>query len=139
MHNSRTQQTSIHGNVTDGVYAGPIVRITPDELHINDVGFLDTIYAPASSRRDKYSYQMRTLRVPGSIGAAVSHDLHKGRRDALAPFFSKRNVLHLEPLITQKLDQICQLMRKHAINKIPINLSDVFFALCNEYVPTRSS
>jgi hypothetical protein len=82
---------------------------------------------------------MRTLRVPGGIGAAVSHDLHKGRRDALAPFFSKRNVLHLEPLITQKVDQICQLMRKHAINNIPINLSDVFFALCNEYVPTRLS
>ncbi|PMD48982.1 cytochrome P450 [Hyaloscypha variabilis F] len=113
---------------------GPIIRITPDELHINDVGFLDNIYAPSSSRRDKYAYQLRTLRVPGGIGAALSHDVHKGRRDALSPFFSKRNVLHLEPLITQKLKQLCELIRKHANDMTPINLSDVFFAFCNDVV-----
>ncbi|KAE9376444.1 cytochrome P450 [Stipitochalara longipes BDJ] len=113
---------------------GPIVRITPDELHINDVGFLDTIYAPSSSRRDKYAYQLRTLRVPGGIGAALSHDVHKGRRDALSPFFSRRNVLYLEPLITQKVEQLCELIRKHVNEKTPLNLSDVFFAFCNDVV-----
>lgn len=31
---------------------GPIIRVTPDELHVNDVGFIDTVYAPSMSRRD---------------------------------------------------------------------------------------
>ncbi|ESZ91309.1 cytochrome P450 [Sclerotinia borealis F-4128] len=89
---------------------GPIIRITPDELHVNDVGFLDTIYAPSTSRRDKYARNMKQLRVPGGIGSTVSFDLHKKRREALAPFFSKRNVLYLEPLITGKVQQLCNLI-----------------------------
>ena len=74
--------------------SGPIVRITPDELHVSDVGFLDSVYA--AGPRDKYEYQLRTLRVPGGVGTTPSADVHKKRRDALAPFFSKRNVNSLD-------------------------------------------
>lgn len=84
------------------------------------------------SRRDKYTYQLRSLRVPGGVGAAANHDLHKMRREALSPFFSKRNILYLEPVITQKVEQLCQLIGKHAAENTPINLSDVLFAFSNE-------
>jgi cytochrome P450 len=112
---------------------GPIIRITPDELHVNDIGFLDAVYAPSAKRRDKYEYQLRTLRVPGGVGTTASYDVHKKRREALSPFFSKRNVLHMEPLITEKVKQLCQLVEKHAAEKTPVNLSDIFFAFSNEY------
>ncbi|TVY90100.1 Cytochrome P450 monooxygenase [Lachnellula willkommii] len=85
---------------------GPIVRITPDEIHVNDVGFLETIYAPSMFHRDKYGYILRTLRIPGAIGAIVRHDVHRKRREVLGPFFSKRNVLHLEPPDQQKAREI---------------------------------
>ncbi|KUI54138.1 Trichodiene oxygenase [Cytospora mali] len=111
---------------------GPIIRVTPDEIHISDVGFLDTIYAPSSSPRDKYEYQLRTLRVPGGVGTTPSLEVHRRRREALSPFFSKRNVVFLEPTITEKVQQLCQLLSKHASNKTPVNLSDVFFAFSNE-------
>jgi hypothetical protein len=115
---------------------GPIIRITPDELHVNDIGFLDTVYAPSSKRRDKYEYQLRTLRVPGGVGTTASYDLHRKRREALSPFFSKRNVVYLEPLITEKVEQLCQIVAKHAVEKTPVNLSDIFNAFSNEYVAT---
>jgi hypothetical protein len=73
------------------------------------------------------------LRVPGGVGTSARFDVHKRRREALTPFFSKRNVLHLEPLITGKVEQLCQLIAKHAADKTPINLSDAFFAFSNEY------
>jgi cytochrome P450 len=85
------------------------------------------------SRRDKYEYQLKTLRVPGGVGATPRHDVHKKRREALTPFFSKRNVLHLEPVITKKVEQLSQLIARHAADKTPVNLSDVFFAFSNEY------
>lgn len=109
------------------------MRITPEEIHVNDVGFLDTVYAPSTSRRDKYEYQLRTLRVPGGVGTTSRHDVHKKRREALTTFFSKRNVLHLEPLIAKKVNQLCELIEKHAADKSQVNLSDAFFALSNEY------
>ncbi|KUJ11582.1 cytochrome P450 [Mollisia scopiformis] len=113
---------------------GPIIRVTPDEIHVNDVGFLDTVYAPSMSYRDKYEYQLRTLRVSGGVGTTVSHEMHRKRREALSPFFSRRNVLYLEPLITRKVEQLCQVIGKHAVEKIPANLSDLFFAFSNDVV-----
>lgn len=111
---------------------GPIIRITPDEIHISDVGFLDTIYAPSSSSRDKYEYQLRSLRVPGGVGTTPSLEVHRKRREALSPFFSKRNVISLEPTITAKVQQLCQLLSRHASDQTPANLSDLFFAFSNE-------
>lgn len=122
----------IHSAASLICLAGPIIRVTPDEIHISDVGFLDTIYAPASSPRDKYEYQLRSLRVPGGVGTTPSLDVHRRRREALSPFFSKRNVVLLEPTIAEKVEQLCQLLLKHASEQTPVNLSDVFFAFSNE-------
>ncbi|EDO02678.1 predicted protein [Sclerotinia sclerotiorum 1980 UF-70] len=76
---------------------GLIVRITAEELHIQDVGFLDAVYAPSASPRNKSRY-----------------DVHNKRCAALSPFFSKRNVLilHLEPLINKKVEQLCEMIDK---------------------------
>ena len=112
--------------------AGPIIRVTPDEIHISDVGFLDTIYAPSSSPRDKYEYQLRSLRVPGGVGTTPSLEVHRKRREALSPFFSKRNVVSLEQTITDKVQQLCQLLSKHTSDQTPVKLSDLFFAFSNE-------
>jgi cytochrome P450 len=86
------------------------------------------------TRLDKYDYQLRTLRVPGGVGTTADYYLHKTRREALTPFFSKRNVLSLEGVITEKVDQLCRLIAKHAEKKTPVNLSDAFYAFSNECV-----
>lgn len=108
------------------------MRITPDEIHVSDIGFLDRVYAPSTSPRDKYEYQLRTLRVPGGVGTTARHDVHKKRREALAPFFSKRNVVQSEPLITSKVKQMVEVITKHAFEETPLNLSDILFAFSNE-------
>ena len=99
---------------------------------MNDVEFLDDIYASSFRRRDKYAYQTRTLPVPLSVGGTIQHDLHRRRREALNPFFSKESVQSLQPMIFAKVD----LLRKRfddCLNlQIPINLSDVYFAFSNE-------
>ncbi|OJJ95900.1 hypothetical protein ASPACDRAFT_47252 [Aspergillus aculeatus ATCC 16872] len=89
---------------------GPIIRVTPEEIHINDVGFLDTVYAPAMARRDKL------------------------RRESLTHFFSKKNILYLEGLITDKVEQLKQLIAAHVADNTPVNLSDAFFAFSNDVV-----
>ena len=114
------------------LYSGPILRVTPWEVHVKDVGFLDEIYASSSRNREKYSFQTRTLKVPLSMGGSIKHDLHRRRREAANPFFSKKGVIDLEPMIGQKVKQLCQLMDDRAEQRIPVNLSDVYFAFANE-------
>lgn len=70
------------------------------------------------------------------MGTTASYDVHKKRREALSPFFSKRNVVYLEPLITEKVEQLCEVVAKHAAEKMPVNLSDIFYAFSNEYDAT---
>ncbi|KAJ5629520.1 cytochrome P450 [Penicillium herquei] len=113
---------------------GPILRITPDEIHINDVGFLDTVYAPHSVPRNKYEAKLKSLRMPGGVGTTADYKLHKIRRNSLAPFFSKRNILTLEGLIVKKVEQLCDVIETHVSTGTPVNLSDLFFAFSNDVV-----
>lgn len=41
-----------------GVILGPIVRISPNETHCNDVAFSDEIYAVGGRKRDKPLHQI---------------------------------------------------------------------------------
>ena len=66
------------------VYSGPIVRVTPDELHIRDSRALDTVY-PAGVFLDKERWD----RSFGEGGVLQSRHaaVHKRRRAALNPMY----------------------------------------------------
>ncbi|KAJ4296097.1 hypothetical protein N0V88_004799 [Collariella sp. IMI 366227] len=88
---------------------GPIVRINPIHLHIHDPDYLDEIYASGSSRRkrDRDPWYYRSERdgpLGWSLFQTVDHDVHRQRRAALSPFFSKRSIHALEPMIGNKVD-----------------------------------
>lgn len=105
------------------------MRINPHEIHINDATYYDTIYAGPGNKRDKYAttrstrwHILRTIRYPWFTAAGGSplsafatqhHDLHRLRRSALNPFFSKASVLRLEPMIHDKVSKMCYVLEKH--------------------------
>ena len=41
---------------------GPIIRINPFEIHINDPNYIDEVYAGSSKTRDKYRWVKRFTR-----------------------------------------------------------------------------
>ena len=111
---------------------GPIVRIAPNEVHVDDPEYLDEIYAGASKNREKYAFQLRTLPVPLSMGGSRTHMLHRRRREALNPFFSKRSVIELESVIKAKCEQLARVFEGKRDAGAVINLSDIFHAFANE-------
>jgi cytochrome P450 len=111
---------------------GPIVRVAPNEIHVSDPDYLDEIYAGASKNRELYDFQLRVLPVPLSMGAAKTHELHRKRREALNPFFSKRSVGELESMIKAKVNKLVKSFETHRDSGKPVNLSNVYYALANE-------
>jgi len=85
---------------------GPIVRINPWELSINDPEFYETIYS-TSSRFDKVPEHEWWGNAATAAQSTVSHDLHRLRRAAQNPFFSKRQISRYAPEIQARADKLC--------------------------------
>ena len=85
---------------------GPVVRIGPSEIHVNDPNFYDTLYAGPTRRRHKDPWFLSSI-APGMSFAASNYDHHRARRSGLSPFFSKTAVRGLEPAIHQNIRLLC--------------------------------
>ncbi|KAK2606832.1 hypothetical protein N8I77_005557 [Diaporthe amygdali] len=113
---------------------GPIVRIAPNEVSVSDPAFVDTIYAPGPGhKRDKDFAKNKSLGVNSSVGGSIAHDSHRKRREALNPFFSHRRISRLNPELTEKVSQMEEIFDRAKAGYEVVNLSDTYYAFCNEY------
>jgi cytochrome P450 len=68
----------------------------------------------------------------------MDHELHRKRRMALNPFFSKRSVQSLEPVIREKVDGLLARLRKTLNTNLVVDLSTAYAAptvdIVSEYV-----
>ncbi|KAK2028120.1 cytochrome P450 [Colletotrichum zoysiae] len=105
---------------------GPIVRINPDELHIDDPDFYDTLY-PTSKPYDKLQRIENRFGIPGATFATARHELHKMRRAAIGPFFAKSKVREQAGDIQELMNTISRrLAAEYAGTDRVLNLHDVW-------------
>ncbi|KAJ5692351.1 cytochrome P450 [Penicillium macrosclerotiorum] len=84
---------------------GPIVRISPYELHIDDPEYYDTLYA-RDAPRNKYVHLVGMFGAPDSAFGTVDHRLHRMRRQPMNPFFSQQRIRQLEPMLRGMVDKL---------------------------------
>ncbi|KAK1984580.1 cytochrome P450 [Colletotrichum cereale] len=113
---------------------GPIIRINPDEIHIADPDFYDTVYAGSGRKRDKWDWITRSFGVDESLIGTLGHDEHRVRRAALSPYFSKQSVRSLQPLIDRNMAILLERLGEFATKGGPMKLDDAFAALTNDIV-----
>ncbi|KAJ2997326.1 hypothetical protein NUW58_g683 [Xylaria curta] len=94
---------------------GPIVRISPHEVHIQDSSFFETLYTTnrVAWKRKELQYRFNN---PKSSLATPDHTLHRIRRGALNPFFSKRAISERAQIIQDYVDTICQRLKNEFQN-----------------------
>ena len=73
---------------------GPIVRVTPHELHVNDPTFFSELYGPSTrskpmDKSEKFRYRFG---IPNATFSTSLAEQHQERRAALNPFFSKQRI-----------------------------------------------
>ena len=77
---------------------GPIVRITPHELHVNDPEFFSELYGPSTRSKPidksvKFKYRFG---IPNAAFSTTAAEQHQEPRAALNPFFFKQRILKLQ-------------------------------------------
>ncbi len=119
-------------------YTGPIVRINPYELHIDDPEFYDEVYSGPLKRRDKWQWFYKLFGITLGVFGTLPHDLHRLRRAALNPYFSKQSVARLAPLIQSCIDILCERLKQAQRSREPVNLSVAYSALTADIVTEYS-
>ncbi|OOQ89595.1 Trichodiene oxygenase [Penicillium brasilianum] len=85
---------------------GPIVRINSRSLHIHDPEYFSTIYAGSGRKVNKELSAVSGYTFPHSTISTLEHDLHRKRRAIVNPYFSKRAIADVEPVIHERLDTL---------------------------------
>ncbi|KAL5332911.1 cytochrome P450 [Aspergillus crustosus] len=113
---------------------GPIVRITPREIHISDPNFYEEIYAPSSRRREKDPKCVPAIAVRESMMTTIGHEHHRFRRNILDNFFSKRSVMELTPMIEERIEKLIARFQEFHESKSAVQLDDAFAALTADII-----
>lgn len=109
---------------------GPVVRCSPGEIHVRDSSFFDTLHPGPGRIRDKWQRANRANGSPGSLASAVAHSLHRVRRAAVNPYFSKAAIAQLEETsLRGKVDLLCEKLRQNALAQSVVDVGAAMTAL----------
>lgn len=86
---------------------GPIVRISPNNLHFSDPKVYHTIY-DSGSKLVKDPFVYTAFGADESSFGFVNPHAARGRRDVLNPLFSRRGVISMQWLVAEKFDKLCE-------------------------------
>jgi hypothetical protein len=110
---------------------GPVIRITPYELHIKDPDYYDVLYSGPTRKRDKDAW-FSFIGYPRSIFSTEGHSLHRARRSVLGQSFSKKAILDLEPVIQANIQLLCRHFATAAERKNPLELHTAFLCFASD-------
>ena len=92
---------------------GPIIRISPYEIHINDPDYHEKLYNQ-QGHWDKYDWTIKAIGNSFAAQSTRDHHHHRKRRAAMNPYFSKQKIAAMEPIIHEQIDKFCRRMNEFA-------------------------
>ncbi|KAL8867029.1 MAG: hypothetical protein Q9174_005927, partial [Haloplaca sp. 1 TL-2023] len=113
---------------------GPIIRINPDEVHVQDPEWYDTLYASNPTRRDKWPPAAQMVGLDLAAFGTVEHVLHGKRRAALSSLFSGRSVSNAEPGLSEQTQILSDVFQKHLTSGSIVELRTVCVSFTTDAV-----
>lgn len=113
---------------------GPIIRINPDELHVQDSSWHETLFAPSRPVRKLPSWGHRFKASESAVGTSDAA-LYRSRRTALNPFFAKRKIAEFGPKVQEVCNRvISRLETEYLGSDRVLSLSHVWECLATDIV-----
>ncbi|MCJ1318995.1 hypothetical protein MMC15_004327 [Xylographa vitiligo] len=111
---------------------GPIVRVTPDEVHIRDSQWSHVLYAGPGHKRDKDPSLAHAAGTADGTFGTVSHTMHRRRRVPVSSYFSKNSVTEMQDRIWERAGHMCDVFQKHYQMNRVVNGRATFLGWSND-------
>lgn len=113
---------------------GPVVRISPDEIHLSDPDNYEKVYYVGSKAPSKAPYYYNAFGLKTAAFGTISNELHRVRRAAANPLFSRKAVLELENVVQSKVQKLIRRMNDRSSNTQPVDLHHGYRALAVDII-----
>ncbi|APA16308.1 hypothetical protein sscle_16g110780 [Sclerotinia sclerotiorum 1980 UF-70] len=100
---------------------GPIIRIGPSELHIDDPDYYNTLFSYGGVR-NKDPFYTAQFNTPDTGFGSVDHYVHRMRRSALNPFFSKASIDRLSPMLIAMVEKLSSRLEEFRSTDKPLTI-----------------
>ncbi|KAL8719988.1 MAG: hypothetical protein Q9225_003080 [Loekoesia sp. 1 TL-2023] len=120
---------------------GPIIRINPYEIHINDPWFYDKLYVSGSQgKTEKWAWSIRMFgQVDNSTFDTLDHDKHRMRRAPWNPYFSKQSITRIQPLLIQTaVNKLCDKFAEYQEAGKPAVMTNAYASLTTDVISKYS-
>ncbi|KAJ4303516.1 hypothetical protein N0V90_002412 [Kalmusia sp. IMI 367209] len=112
---------------------GPIVRITPFEVHINDPSFFNELYSMTKKlHKDPWYYLW--LDRDGSSFATINPDLHKLRSTPIKKGLSPASISRVEHVMKEHFGRLIRRIEEFRDKGKPVPMTDAYRALAIDVV-----
>ncbi|KAG0645611.1 Cytochrome P450 monooxygenase [Hyphodiscus hymeniophilus] len=111
---------------------GPIIRISPWELHVNDPEWNEPY--KISSRVNKYHWYYKFVGSSDAAFGTSDHDLHRIRRKAQQGYFTLDAVARFDPVLDEITSKLSRRLEEFRGTGQPANLSNAFRSLATDVV-----
>ncbi|KAL8730121.1 MAG: hypothetical protein Q9181_004778 [Wetmoreana brouardii] len=112
---------------------GPVVRISPSEIHVKDLESYNKIFCVGTSFIKRWEFY-NSHAIAGSLLNILDTPTARQRREAYTHYFSKDAIRRVEPLIHQKVDRFLARLREARRKEDPVDLSLGFRCLAADVI-----
>ncbi|CZR67799.1 related to cytochrome P450 CYP3/CYP5/CYP6/CYP9 subfamilies [Phialocephala subalpina] len=117
---------------------GPVVRISPDEIHLADPENYEKLHYVGSKAPSKAPYFYDAFGLKIAAFGTTSNELHRIRRAAISPAFSRKAVLQLEDIVQEKTAKLINRIKDLLDEGKPVDLHHGFRALSVDIITDYS-
>ncbi|GKU07521.1 cytochrome p450 [Fusarium langsethiae] len=112
---------------------GPIVRVNPHEIHIDDPEFYHEFYS-TSRKLKKYSWYYKVSGVAEVSFGTEDHDVHRRRVGVYKNLFALRSIHQFEPQIKANIDKLGHILKDKAETQGVVNVSHAYRVLTSDTI-----
>ncbi|KAH8746389.1 cytochrome P450 [Diaporthe sp. PMI_573] len=113
---------------------GPIVRINPSELSIQDAQYYDRLYVTGAVRKTDCWPGNGGMDFKDSHGTTIYHDIHRLRRKPMEPYFSRKGVFRMEPVLKRLITTMVHRLDSFRGTGSVVRLDHVFSAFSSDVI-----